>query len=197
MLTLGAAAYGLESERITVQRASACRSFSVNACPAHEDYMKETTESLSHIGLFLSPAGKWACENNDYCGLSYWKRSNACESMNCTAKVTEGGDFCSKRMNGCTKECDCDLGGLASAVDVMLPAAVPAADNATTIKTTGHDETALLAARPANEKRPLVLWLHGYTGQSNWASSMWKLDLIVDQGEGVIVAAPNGGLDDV
>ena len=180
MLT-ACATTGYTSERLTVPRDNACRPWSKDMCPSEGERFNAISEKMSYIGLFLSPAGKWACEHNDFCGFDFWKRGGACEQMDCAARAVEDrGAFCAKRMNGCAKTCGCSLGNTSSSVEVLVP--------------DGHGA----------EAAPLVLWLHGYTGQANWMSSMWKLEKIVDGGGepgggggGVLVAAPNGGLDDM
>ena len=180
MLSLAAASVlAYKTEQLTVPRGNACRPWSKDMCPSEGERFKDISEKMSYIGLFLSPAGKWACEHNDFCGVDYWKRGGACEQMDCAARAAEDREgFCAKRMNGCAKTCGCSLGSNASNVEVLVP--------------DGHGD---------GKAAPLVLWLHGYTGAANWMSSMWKLEKIVDDekggGGGVIVAAPNGGVDDM
>ena len=132
------------------------------------------TQALSTVGLFLSPAGQWACKDNDYCGPRFWQSGGACARMDCAARRAADPGFCAKRFNGCARTCGCDRGGAAHRVSALVP--------------DGHQR--------GDAQTALVLWLHGYTGEAAWARGMWKLDRLVDA-HNVIVAAPNGAVDDM
>ena len=131
-------------------------------------------QALSTVGLFLSPAGQWACEDNDYCGARFWQSGGACARMDCAARRAADPGFCAKRFNGCARTCGCARGGASHRVSALVP--------------DGH--------RRGDTQAALVLWLHGYTGEAAWARAMWKLDRLVDA-HNVIVAAPNGAVDDM
>lgn len=187
---LAATASAMREEMLTVER-DACTPYSADMCPAASEKYSEVSHLLSYIGLFASPTGQWACENNDYCGYGYWSRGGDCERMDCARRIRDDPGFCSKRMTGCSKSCGCDLGGTADKVALMVP--------------DGLRELSAPGAAPArpDELSPLIIWLHGYTGQGDWVKKMWKLDSgsrpgthFVDE-KRVLIASPNGALDDL
>ena len=208
--------FGAETEQLVVPR-DACQSYSVDMCPGASMSYSVYTYYLSFIGLFLNEAGKWACDHNDYCGNAYWGRGGACMQMSCAAHVEENRtEFCSKRMTGCSRSCGCALGGEGGRVTMYVPppqtataqlaaeggtpAAAPSEEKLPV--TTAAASSAAEAATPPppykGKQRPLFLWLHGYTGEANWAMApgQWGVDRLVDR-EGWLVASPEGGLDDV
>jgi len=187
---LAATASAMREETLTVER-EACTPYSADMCPAAAAKYSEVSHQLSYIGLFASPAGQWACEKNDYCGYNYWSRNGDCGRMDCARRMRDDPDFCSKRMTGCSKSCGCDLGGTADKVALMVP------DGLRDLSAPGA-----APARP-DELSPLIIWLHGYTGQGDWVKKMWKLDSGSKKGthyvdeKRVLIASPNGALDDL